>query len=49
MCKRNEILGSCLMAFGAGLVLSMFFRSDFVLCLLGAAGLCCGLLCCRKR
>lgn len=49
MCKRNEMLGSCLMAFGAGLILSMFFRSDFVLCLLGAAGLIGGLFCCRNR
>ena len=49
MCKRNEMLGSCLMAFGAGLILSMFFRSEFILCLLGATGLIGGLFCCRNR
>lgn len=49
MCKRNEMLGSCLMALGAGLLLSLFFRSDFILCLLGAAALAGGLFCCRKR
>ncbi|MBP3412329.1 MAG: hypothetical protein J6K89_03640 [Oscillospiraceae bacterium] len=49
MCKRNEMLGSCCMAFGAGLLLSMFFRSDFVLCVIGIAGLVGGLLCCRQR
>ena len=49
MCKRNEMLGSCLMAFGAGLMVSMFFRSDFVLCLLGMGALVWGLLCCRRR
>ncbi len=48
MCKRNEMLGSCLMALGAGLLLSLFFRSDFILCLFGALGLLCGLLYCRK-
>ncbi len=49
MCKRNEMLGSCLMALGAGLLLSMFFRSDFILCLLGTLGLLSGLFCCRRR
>lgn len=49
MCKRNEMLGSCLMALGAGMLISMFFRSDFILCLLGLAALIGGLFCCRQR
>jgi hypothetical protein len=49
MCRRNEMIGSCLMAFGAGLMVSLFFGSEFFLCLLGIGGLLGGLLCCRQR
>ena len=46
MCRKNELLGTSLMALGAGLLLSMLFSSVFALGLIGIAllvgGLCCG-------
>ncbi len=48
MCKRNEMIGSCLMAFGAGFLLSLLFSSDFALAVLGIGLVVGGLLCCKR-
>lgn len=49
MCKKNELFGSCIMAVGAGILLSLLFTSDFALALVGVGLLVCGLLCARKQ
>lgn len=49
MCKKNELLGSALMAFGAGLLLSLLFSSEFVLALIGVGLIVSGLCLARKR
>mgnify|MGYP004471196057 CR=1 FL=1 len=50
MCKNTELIGSAVMACGAGLLLSLLFSSEFVLALLGiallVAGLCLTRRCC---
>ena len=48
MCRKNELLGTSLMALGAGLLLSMLFSSVFALGLIGVALLVCGLCCARR-
>ena len=48
MCRKNELLGTSLMALGAGLLLSMLFSSVFALGLIGIA-LLVGGLCCAMR
>lgn len=48
MCKKNELLGSVLMACGAGLLLSLLFSSEFILAVIGIAALICG-LCITRR
>ncbi|MDR0889639.1 MAG: hypothetical protein LBM28_03205 [Oscillospiraceae bacterium] len=48
MCKQNELLGSVLMACGAGFLLSMLFKSQFLLALLGIGLLAIGLVFSRK-
>lgn len=48
MCRKNELLGSAIMACGAGLLLSLLFTSEFVLALIGVGLLVCG-LCCTRR
>ena len=44
MCKKNELLGTALMALGAGMLLSLLFSSVFALGVIGVAlligGLC---------
>ncbi len=35
MCKKNELFGSCLMAVGVGMLLSLMFSSDFAMALIG--------------
>ena len=41
MCRKMELLGSVMMALGAGLLLSLLFSSEFVLVIaLLVAGLC---------
>ena len=37
MCRKMELLGSVMMALGAGLLLSLLFSSEFVLVVLGIA------------
>lgn len=49
MCKKNELIGSALMACGAGLLLSLLFTSEFAMALIGVGFLVCGLFCTRKR
>ena len=49
MCKKNELIGSVLMAIGLGFLLSLLFSSEFVLALIGIALLICGLLFTRKH
>ncbi len=49
MCKKNELFGSCIMAVGTGILLSLLFTSDFALALVGVGLLVCGLLCARKQ
>ncbi len=50
MCKNSELLGSALMACGAGLLLALLFGSDFVQTLVGiallAVGWCVARRCC---
>lgn len=48
MCRKNELLGSAIMACGAGMLLSLLFTSEFVLALLGVGLLVFG-LCCTRR
>lgn len=48
MCKKNELIGSVLMAFGAGLLVSLLFSSSIVLALIGIALLLCGLCLAKK-
>ncbi len=48
MCRKNELLGSVIMALGAGLLLSLLFSSEFVLALIGIALLVIGLVCTRR-
>lgn len=48
MCKKNELLGTALMAVGAGLLLSLLFSSTFALGLIGVALLIAGLCCARR-
>lgn len=49
MCRKNELLGSILMALGAGLLLSLLFSSEVILAVLGIGLLLCGLLWAQKR
>ena len=48
MCRKNELLGSVIMALGAGLLLSLLFSSEFGLALIGIALLVIGLVCTRR-
>lgn len=48
MCRKNELLGSVMMAFGAGLLVALLISSDFVLAILGVALLLGGLLVAKK-
>ncbi len=49
MCKKNELVGSALMACGAGLLLSLLFSSEFAMALIGVGLLVAGLLCTRRH
>lgn len=49
MCKKNELIGSALMACGAGLLLSLLFSSEFIMALIGIGLLVCGFFCTRRR
>ena len=49
MCRKNELLGSVIMALGAGLLLSLLFSSEFVLALIGIALTALGILLIRKK
>ncbi len=49
MCKQNELWGSCLMALGAGMLLSLLFGSDFLTVFLGLGLLFGGLCLCRRH
>lgn len=49
MCRKNELLGSALMALGAGLLLSLLFSSEVILAAVGIGLLLCGLLWAQKR
>ncbi|MBQ6430442.1 MAG: hypothetical protein IJJ99_01005 [Oscillospiraceae bacterium] len=49
MCKRNELIGSALMACGAGLLLSLLFTSEFAMALIGIGFLVGGLFCTRRH
>ena len=49
MCRKNELLGSILMALGAGLLLSLLFSSELILAALGIGLLLCGLLWAQRR
>ncbi len=49
MCKKNEWLGTLLMALGAGLLLSLLFSSEFALALIGILMLIAGLWWARKQ
>ena len=48
MCKKNELFGSCLMAVGAGPLLSLMFASEFAMAFIGIGLLVCGLFCARR-
>lgn len=48
MCRKNELLGSVMMAFGAGLLAALLIASDFVLAILGIVLLLGGLLIAKK-
>jgi len=48
MCRKNELFGSCLMALGVGMLLSLMFSSDFAMAFIGIGLVMCGLFCARK-
>ena len=48
MCRKSDLLGTAIMALGAGLLVSLLFSSDFVLAIVGLALLLIG-LCCTRR
>lgn len=48
MCRKSELLGTAIMALGAGVLVSLLFSSDFVLAIVGLALLLIG-LCCTRR
>lgn len=48
MCKNSELLGSAVMACGAGILLALLFGSDFAQALVGVALLAVG-LCVTRR
>lgn len=49
MCKKNEFVGSILMACGAGVLIALLFSSDFLQALIGIALLVGGLFFARKQ
>ena len=48
MCRKNELVGSMLMACGAGMLLAMLFQSQFALALVGMGFLVGGLFFARR-
>ena len=49
MCKKHELLGTAIMACGAGFLLSLLFSAELVVVLLGIALVIGGLFCARKQ
>ena len=49
MCRKNELCGSCLMAVGAGMLMSLLFGSDLAMALIGIGLLVGGLCFCKRR
>ncbi len=49
MCRKQELLGTAIMACGGGFLLSLLFSSEFAVVLLGIGLLVLGLLCARKQ
>lgn len=49
MCKKNELIGTAIMALGAGMLLSLLFSSDFALAVIGVGLLICGLCLAKKH
>ncbi len=47
MCRKNELLGTAILAVGAGLLLSLLFSSEFAKAIVGVGLMLCGLLCAR--
>lgn len=48
MCRKNELLGTAIMACGIGLLLSLLFSSELIPALAGLGLLLCG-LCVTRR
>ena len=48
MCKKNELLGTAIMACGAGMLLSLLFSSQLDVGLIGLGLITCGLCCARR-
>ncbi|MBQ7872256.1 MAG: hypothetical protein IJ357_08965 [Oscillospiraceae bacterium] len=48
MCKKNEWIGTLLMAVGAGLLISLLFSSEFIQAIIGILLLIVGLWWARK-
>lgn len=49
MCNRYELIGTAMMACGAGLLLSLLFSSEFAMALIGIGLLVGGLFLARRR
>ncbi len=49
MCRKNELFGSCIMALGAGMLMSLLFGSDLAMALLGIGLVLGGLCFCKRR
>lgn len=49
MCRRNEAVGTALMAFGAGLLISVLFSSGIWTVLVGIGAIALGCLLARRR
>ena len=49
MCRKSELLGSVLMALGAGLLLSLLFSSPFLTGVIGVFLLLCGIVLTQRK
>ena len=49
MCRKNELLGSCLMAVGVGMLFALMFSSDFAMAFIGIGLVLCGFFIARKQ
>lgn len=49
MCRRNQLLGCVLLAFGLGLLFGTWLKSGLICCLLGLLAILWGFAVCRRK